>query len=207
MLRSFRRLFWAALMVVPLVLCSAPASLIGHDQQIRGLQQHRLAKIHTWLLAQDGAAETQLLAQSVVRESQRYSLDPALILAVIHVESRFDPVALSPRGAQGLMQIKNVAVTELIDEGKLPARRHDLEDPAVNVHIGVSYLVHLIEMFGDLHTALAAYNSGPTRVRGKLAANEPIPSDYAEKVLGTRHSVKTELAQIEVDLNSIGKAA
>jgi soluble lytic murein transglycosylase-like protein len=116
---------------------------------------------------------------------------------VIQVESRFDRKAVSPRGAHGLMQVQQVAVDELVDEGKLSARQHDLKDPQVNVQIGVSYLAHLVELFGELNTALAAYNSGPTRIRGTLAANQTIPSEYVSKVLSARRSLESQLARLD----------
>ena len=89
-------------------------------------------------------------------------LDPALVLAVVAVESAFDPRAVSDKGAVGLMQI-------LPDTGERYGVRTDakrsttdkLLDPATNVHVGTRYLRDLLARFGnDLSLALAAYNAG-----------------------------------------------
>ena len=205
--RAYRRLAAVMLSMVVLV-CAKPAELIGEDDQLHALKQHRIALVRSLLLTQDGAmGAAGLLAQSVVHESERHSLDPVLVLAVIQVESRFDHKAVSSRGAQGLMQVQKVAVDELVGEGKLPARRHNLKDPQVNVRIGVSYLAHLIEMFGDVNTALAAYNWGPTRIREKLTANQSIPSEYTGRVLRAQRSLEIELARLETEPGGVGAAA
>jgi soluble lytic murein transglycosylase-like protein len=149
-------------------------------------------------VARDGAlGAADIVARSILQESEKHSLDPVLVLAVIQIESRFDRNAVSTRGAQGLMQVRRVVVDELVGEGKIPARPHDLNDPQVNVEIGVSYLAHLVEMFGDLNIALAAYNWGPTRIREKLAANQTIPLQYVSKVLRTQRWLEIELTEID----------
>lgn len=89
--------------------------------------------------------------------SRKYSLDPALVKAVIHAESRFDPLAVSPKGAVGLMQL-----------GPETARELGIKDPfnpKHNIDGGVQYLKDLMDTFkGDKKLALAAYNAGPTQV-------------------------------------------
>jgi soluble lytic murein transglycosylase-like protein len=88
---------------------------------------------------------------------QKHSLDPALVKAVIHVESKFDPLAVSPRGAVGLMQIDPVTAKELGIK--------DPFNPKHNIDGGVRYLKVLLDAFeGDQRLALAAYNAGPSRV-------------------------------------------
>jgi soluble lytic murein transglycosylase-like protein len=89
--------------------------------------------------------------------SRKYALDPALVKAVIHAESKFDPQAVSPRGAVGLMQLDPVTVKEL--------KISDPFNPKYNIYGGVRYLRGLLDTFeGDKHLALAAYNAGPNRV-------------------------------------------
>lgn len=88
---------------------------------------------------------------------RRHSLDPALVKAVIHAESRFDPQAVSPKGAVGLMQIDPITVRELGIK--------DPFNPKHNIDGGVRYLKVLLDTFeGDPKLALAAYNAGPTQV-------------------------------------------
>jgi len=182
-----------------LFVVGGPANLIGEEYQLQAAKARRASQLHSWLAARDGAVggTADVVARSILQESEKHSLDPVLVLAVIQIESRFDRKAVSTRGAQGLMQVRGAVVDELVCEGKIPARRHDLKDPQVNVEIGVSYLAHLVEMFGDLNIALAAYNWGPTRIREKLAANQTIPSQYVSKVLRAQRSLEIELAEID----------
>jgi Transglycosylase SLT domain len=83
-----------------------------------------------------------------------YAVPEALILAVMHAESNFNPLAVSPVGAVGLMQI-------MPDTGKRYGISHGLSDPITNVDVGVRYLKDLLILFkGDTLLALAAYNAG-----------------------------------------------
>jgi len=136
------------------------------------------------------------VTESVVEESAKHSLDPMLVLAVMKVESRFDHRAVSPRGALGLMQIRPIVVSELVDEGEMPEwkSKTNLRDPILNIKIGVAYLSYLKRMFNHLPFALAAYNSGPTRIRIKLDAKEKIPLGYANKVVAAQLSFKKHVA-------------
>jgi septal ring-binding cell division protein DamX len=95
---------------------------------------------------------------SVVNEaSGRYRLDPDLVNSVIKAESDFNPHAVSPKGAQGLMQLMPGTASQL----GVP----NTFDPAANVEGGTKYLRELLEKYNfDLVKALAAYNAGPQRV-------------------------------------------
>lgn len=106
----------------------------------------------------------------IINEAGKNDLDPMLVAAVIRVESRFDPVARSQRGAVGLMQIMP-STGEWIAEkmGRQPPGIAELEDPAVNVPLGTWYLADLMEEFGRLEVALAAYNAGRGHVAQWLA--------------------------------------
>lgn len=96
-------------------------------------------------------AEARNLIPLVVRAAREAGLDPALVAAVIYVESRFDPAAVSSDGAVGLMQIKPSTAGLTANE---------LLDPAVNLRAGTAHLAHLIREYGDVERALAAYNMG-----------------------------------------------
>ena len=100
-------------------------------------------------------AELEALAADVAR---RHGLDPALVLAVASVESGFRPKAVSPKGAQGLMQLMPATATSL--------GVTDAFDPETNLEGGSRYLAELIALYdGDLTKALAAYNAGPGAVK------------------------------------------
>jgi len=108
--------------------------------------------------ARNGAPGPQLDLNEVVNAaSGRYRLDPDLVSSVIKAESGFNVRAVSPKGAQGLMQLMPDTASKL----GVP----DAFDPQANVEGGTRYLRELLERYNfDLVKALAAYNAGPLRV-------------------------------------------
>ena len=110
------------------------------------------------LLETTAEARAVPLGTSIAAAAARHGLDPALVLAVIGAESGHNPMAVSPKGAVGLMQIlpETAALMGLPE----PA------DPASNLEAGCRYLAALLATFGgDVELALAAYNAGPGAVR------------------------------------------
>ena len=97
------------------------------------------------------------LSEVVNEASGRYRLDPDLVNSVIKAESGFKVHAVSPKGAQGLMQLMPGTASQL----GVP----NAFDPQANVEGGTRYLRELLERYNfDLVKALAAYNAGPHRV-------------------------------------------
>ena len=98
------------------------------------------------------------LSHAVNAASDRYRLDPDLVNSVIRAESGFNPRAVSPKGARGLMQLMPQTASKL----GVP----NAFDPEANVDGGTRYLRELLELYNfDLIKALAAYNAGPHRVQ------------------------------------------
>ncbi len=92
------------------------------------------------------------------RLGSKYNVDKNLIRAVIRAESSFDRYAVSPKGAQGLMQLMPETAREL--------KVSDPFNPSQNIDGGTRYLRMLLDAFdGDLRLTLAAYNAGPTLVK------------------------------------------
>ncbi len=104
--------------------------------------------------------------EQIVRgHADNYSLDPALLAAVIYQESKFKPDARSTSGAIGLMQLlPDTAKGIALHTGGSAFRVDDLYDPELNVRYGAWYLRHLLRKYGDERSALAAYNAGQDNV-------------------------------------------
>lgn len=104
--------------------------------------------------------------------SEEYRLDPYLVCAVIHTESRFRPAAVSRLGAVGLMQLMPDTGIWIGDHLGLDLTETDLTDAKTNILLGCWYLRHLLGQFEEDYTlALAAYNGGIGNVRKWL--NDP----------------------------------
>jgi soluble lytic murein transglycosylase len=97
--------------------------------------------------------------------ARNHDLDPALVAAVVYVESRFDPNAQSAAGAIGLMQLlPDTAKGIALRTGGKRFVVADLRDPEINVRYGTWYLDHMRERYGRLNLALAAYHAGQGNV-------------------------------------------
>jgi len=104
--------------------------------------------------------------EQIVRgHADNYSLDPALLAAVIYQESKFKAHARSTSGAIGLMQLlPDTAKGIALHTGGSAFRVDDLYDPEINVRYGAWYLRHLLRKYRDERSALAAYNAGQDNV-------------------------------------------
>lgn len=102
----------------------------------------------------------------IVKYSHENDLDPYLVIAVIKQESRFVADARSAY-AGGLMQLTEVTANECA--GKLGLVDYDYMDPETNIKLGCYLLRMLIDRYGSIDTALAAYNAGTGNVDGWLA--------------------------------------
>lgn len=101
---------------------------------------------------------------TIRRHSSDHGLDPAMVLAVIHKESRFAEKSRSRAGARGLMQI--MPRTGRLLSGDRRFRKDSLYDPLLSIRYGTSFLARMFSEFGgSWPQALAAYNAGPGRVR------------------------------------------
>ena len=131
------------------------------------------AKVAYWLSKKYSVAPEPvgLLVAEAYETGARVKLDPTLILAVMAIESRFNPFAQSPVGAQGLMQVMTRVHTDKYESvgGKLAAF-----DPVTNLRVGVKVLQECIARAGSIEGGLRYYVG---------AANLPDDGGYATKVL------------------------
>ena len=122
----------------------------------------------------------------IERTARSRGLDPALVKAVIAVESAFDPEAVSDKGALGLMQVMPEVGARygVAADGKRTLEQK-LLDPEINVRVGSTYLRDLLTLFvDDLALALAAYNAGEQSVvrHGEQVPPYPETQDYVKLV-------------------------
>lgn len=123
--------------------------------------------------------------ESIVQAAAaKFGVDPALVMKMIQAESNGNPAAVSPRGAQGLMQL-------MPDTAKSLGVNNPL-DPTENINGGTQYISQLMKRFGgDRRKALGAYNFGPTNVdAGKEFPPETLA--YLEKILGKQEPAPSQ---------------
>jgi len=137
-------------------------------------------KAQPWVGAHNAAfqAKYEPFEEMVLACAQKYKLPAALLKAVMQVESAFEPQALSPKGAMGLMQLMPGTAQQLGVENPWDAR--------ANIEGGARYLRMLANAFdGNMLQALAAYNAGPNAVRkyGGLVPPYTETQLYVRKVL------------------------
>ena len=102
-------------------------------------------------------APPKRIDQYIFAVAQYHKVDPLLIRAMIQQESRFQVGAVSPKGAQGLMQLMPSTARDL--------RVNDPFDPLENIFGGTKYIKSLLKQYhGDIALSLAAYNAGPGNV-------------------------------------------
>jgi len=129
------------------------------------------------------------LRRAATLAARRHGLDPELVIAVVSVESGFRPQAVSPKGAQGLMQLMPKTAESL---GVV-----DAFDPEQNLDGGVRHLGQLLAQYnGDVGQALAAYNAG----EGAVQRHKGIPPyretrAYVRKVLEKYRAQSAQAAQ------------
>jgi hypothetical protein len=115
--------------------------------------------------------DTSRFAEIIAEAGRRWNVRPELLRAVIAVESKFNPLAVSKRGARGLMQ--------LMPETAKRFAAGNLFDPRVNVLAGAQYLRALLDLFDDnVELAVAAYNAGEQSV---IKAGYRIPTNPETK--------------------------
>jgi len=133
------------------------------------------------------AKKAKAWARLAKKAGNAYNVEPALILAMMRIESDFNPNAASKAGAKGLMQLMPPTAVWLAK--KMNWGRPDSTDPVFNAFAGAYYLRHLADELGNMQRALAAYNAGPSRVKQWLDERGSLPESvdaYVRRILDLR---------------------
>ncbi len=161
---------------------SAPDAVVPALAPLRGIEREiadHIARYDSGLAPH----EVEELARVLVAEANHHALDPMLVVAVMHVESRFNTFAVSPVGAMGLMQVMPGTGEEIARRLAIPwTGPQMLFDPIVNVRIGTEYLKHLAMRYKSIPTALAAYNWGPGHIDRRIRKGSQLPQEYPRLV-------------------------
>ena len=128
------------------------------------------------------------VSEAVEAAAKQHAVDPLLVHSVIQAESNYDPFAVSPKGAQGMMQLMPAT-----------ARRFGVKnsfDFADNIEGGVRYLRYLMDLFQDEKLAVAAYNAGEQAVM-RYGGVPPYPEtkSYVRTVTGSYAGARQAAAQ------------
>lgn len=185
-----RKVFSLAHLFMKIILLVVISSLSIHLPDITERTQNReqtIGEIKDVLEkhSKDMDEETKIeLAEAIYEESLYYNHDPKFILALISIESSFQNMSVSERGAKGLMQLMPYVAESLAQELGIEWKGDPtLFNPFLNVRMGIHYLSRLVLDFNDIRVAMAAYNYGPTYVRGLIERRERIPANYYQKVI------------------------
>jgi soluble lytic murein transglycosylase len=185
-----------AITIISLLILLPPAA----TSEVRGSHDHLGPRLKTYLpeasvrddhnqngsLGHSARISERELNQAIRWFAREHDLPQALIRAVIQAESGFDPLAVSPTGALGLMQLMPRTAASL--------NVRDPFNPVENIRGGAKHLRYLLDRFdGNLPLALAAYNAGEYRVKRnhyRIPAIQETQA-YVEKVLSYYRTFKT----------------
>ena len=167
---------------------------------------------HDTITTQSTESKQKTSEYKAAQIAREYDIDVALMLAIIHTESNFNPLAVSNNGAAGLMQIMPDAARDLgLKVPQYKNRRNPKLNPKIderfdsnkNLHAGLTYFKMLYEKhLNNLTLALGAYNVGPAkvRIRGPLISRG---KRYAKKVINRSQYYRDKSAQMEIDLQRL----
>lgn len=181
--------FLGLLLVASLLAVAAPSKVASEAEfspTVAWIQTQRINHhISKWMrITRQEINLAPEISELIVTEARAKSLDPLLIVAIMLVESSFNPNAVSHAGALGLLQVLPSTGEDVALRNNLFwAGKETLFDPQHNLRIGITYFAELVVRFeGHLGRALAAYNQGPTRVQRLLNAKQNVNLDYSKKV-------------------------
>lgn len=182
----------------PTLMVATAHALAGSDQASRSIALGRRAIDEIGHSPENYRLYFPVLErETLISSSKENGLDPVLVASLIRQESNFNPLATSPVGARGLMQLMPAVGKSLADaKGIRPWDPDILYQPAINIRLGTAHLSGLVRRYPDVVKVLAAYNAGESRVAkwsGKAGAGDP--EVFTERIpfVETRDYVRTIL--------------
>jgi soluble lytic murein transglycosylase-like protein len=161
----------------------SPASADG--AALGDAAQHKKIAAYLSRKYQVSSEATQLIVSAAYLTGRDTGVDPMLILAVMAIESRFNPFAESEMGAQGLMQ---VIPRYHLDKFEVLGGKDAVLNPVANIKVGALILKDYISRFGGVEAGLKAYSG---------AAEAEEDGGYASKVLGERERIRSAAGVIK----------
>jgi hypothetical protein len=131
--------------------------------------------------------EIRDLSSFILTKSEEFKVSPFLVLSLIDVESRYEPTAISRRGAVGMMQLLPGTAEEMAEDSGMSWRPSLLTDPKINIELGLRYMDQLRKRFKSEARALTAYNMGPAALQEKLELGQDISLTYFRLVKSRMH--------------------
>jgi len=182
-----------ALVEAPVEVESAPSAEAPQELSLKG----QIAAVLVERAPNMHPVDRARVAGAIETAQRNHNVDPVLVLAVIHQESRFRADARGPGNSIGLMQVRPFVAADVARRHNIPwAGAKTLLDPAANVQIGACYLGEMLQMFHDPALAITAYNMGPTRVRRLVArGHNPRPA-YLYSVLKHVQALTSEIGRL-----------
>ncbi|GEM_PF-3338787 len=146
------------------------------EEQLQAMTQEVMA-----IAEIDNELKAQHYANIFIDAARNYDLNPRLLLLLTLIESRFDPQAVSSKGALGMTQVMpNVWLTRI----EFISDRKDLMDPFLNIYAGAHVLRHYLDRAkGNVKLALLMYNRGEGAVNRDILKGHDPSNGYAQKVL------------------------
>jgi soluble lytic murein transglycosylase len=182
----------------PARLVATASALAGSDQASRSIALGKRAMDDIGATPANYRLYFPVLErETLISSSRENGLDPVLVAALIRQESNFNPLATSPVGARGLMQLMpDVGRSLASAKGISPWNQDMLYEPATNIKLGTAHLSTLIRKYPEVVKSLAAYNAGESRVvkwSTKTGADDP--EIFTERIpfVETRDYVRTIL--------------
>jgi len=142
------------------------------------------------------ADQREAVARALAAAESDYGLSVVFSLAIMELESRFDPNAEGPSGSIGLMQLQPATARAVAQRYGFKWRgERTLRDPETNARLGLAYLAELHARFGTTDYAIAAYNIGPGNLRRLLARRPLGRGPYLTKVYAHVDALREEYGE------------